>query len=250
MNDYSQWLYIYYPPSQIKRCNWWTIRIMLNRTLEMVAYSVYTTLLLFNIEKYFSLSLLVWLLAYVRLCFSAYTAVNSECMHIKMVGKRCLSDGGRCESRCVGFCIHICPLYVALISFSCQDTFVESRFVDAVCYFRIRRKSIFYCSVSKEVVFVQEILYLNWEFLPDSWTFRESSIVMAIFQILSLLRWIRGIVRTCLWVSTVCYFQLVRTWISENHFSPMSMYLWLLFTHKAAVSSVAASTNIWLSPPY
>lgn len=49
----------------------------------MVAYSVYTTLLLLNIEKYFSLSLLVWLLAYVGLCFSAYTAVNSEYMHTR-----------------------------------------------------------------------------------------------------------------------------------------------------------------------
>lgn len=108
----------------------------------MVAYSVYTTLPLLHIEKYFSLSLLVWLLVYVGLCFSAYTAVNSECMHIKMVGKPCLSDVGRHETKYVGFCLHIRPLFVALISFSCQDAFLESSFVDAVGFLRIRRKHI------------------------------------------------------------------------------------------------------------
>lgn len=40
------------------------------------------------------------------------------------------------------FCICICPSYVALIRFSCQDAFLDSSFVDAVGYLRVRRKHI------------------------------------------------------------------------------------------------------------
>lgn len=57
---------------------------------------------LFSVEKYFSLSLslFVWLLAYVGLCFSANVVANSKCIHINMVSKHYLSQGGKCEAKC------------------------------------------------------------------------------------------------------------------------------------------------------
>lgn len=57
---------------------------------------------LFSVKKYFSLSLslFVWLLASVGLCFSANVVANSKCIHINMVSKPYLSKGGKCEAKC------------------------------------------------------------------------------------------------------------------------------------------------------
>lgn len=66
----------------------------------------------FSVEKYFSLSLssLVWLLAYVGLCFSANVVADSKCICINMVSKHYLSEGSRYEAKCE-FYVYLFFLY-------------------------------------------------------------------------------------------------------------------------------------------
>jgi len=73
---------------------------------------VHNALSLFYVEIYFrlSLSLLLWLLADVGRCISAYMVADSKCTHINKVSKYYLTDGGRHETKC-GVYVYLSFLY-------------------------------------------------------------------------------------------------------------------------------------------
>lgn len=96
---------------------------------------------LFSVEKYFSLSMsmLVWLLAYVGLCFSANVVADSKCLCISIIIY--LRVAGVRQN--VSF-MYIYPFYIPLINIFLPE-YIRIQFLsDTVWCFQNKKKEQFH----------------------------------------------------------------------------------------------------------
>lgn len=151
--------------------------------------------------------------------------------------------------------MYIYPFYIPLINFSCQNIFKFS-FCQIQCGRLKTIKSTFVLLHDHrgDVWLHQRDPLSGLRFALLFLGIRASNVVVAVFQIMSFLRWIKGIARTFRWASAIWYSQSVRNCIHEEHpvlhSHTATAESWCFsFSRRAALSCDAVGTAPWpLSP--